>query len=77
MVAETAFEYNRMLAVAHYLSEDEVNATRLHIGLVNGTNAFLFGFSFFLYKLYVLYRMCRRQFKLYKKLRCYDDLQFM
>src|SRR5581483_9600956 len=32
VVAETAFEYNRMLAVAHYLSEDEVNATRLHIG---------------------------------------------
>ncbi|CAG8525696.1 10490_t:CDS:2 [Funneliformis mosseae] len=37
VVAETAFEYNRMLTVAYYLSEDEVNATRLHIGLVNGT----------------------------------------
>jgi hypothetical protein len=37
VVAEAAFEYNRILAVAYYLSEDEVNATRLHIGLVNGT----------------------------------------
>ncbi|CAG8668002.1 9284_t:CDS:2 [Funneliformis caledonium] len=41
VVAETAFEYNRMLAVAYYLSEDEVNATRLHIGLVNGTTIHL------------------------------------
>ncbi|RUS30548.1 hypothetical protein BC938DRAFT_479259 [Jimgerdemannia flammicorona] len=37
-IAETAFEYNRILAAAPYLSEDEVNATCLHIGLVNGTS---------------------------------------
>ncbi|CAG8750204.1 9552_t:CDS:2, partial [Funneliformis caledonium] len=41
VVAETAFEYNRMLAVAYYLSEDEMNANCLHIGLVNGTTIYL------------------------------------
>ncbi|CAG8535824.1 9221_t:CDS:2 [Ambispora gerdemannii] len=41
VAAEAAFEYNRILATAYYLSEDEVNATRLHIGLINGTTIHL------------------------------------
>jgi len=41
VAAEAAFEYNRILAAANYLSEDEVNATRLHIGLINGTTIHL------------------------------------
>ncbi|CAG8627870.1 8372_t:CDS:2 [Ambispora gerdemannii] len=41
VAAEAAFEYNRILAAAHHLSEDEVNALRLHIGLINGTTIHL------------------------------------
>ncbi|CAG8693660.1 12966_t:CDS:2 [Rhizophagus irregularis] len=41
VTAEAAFEYNRILTAAFYLSEDEVNSTRLHIGLINGTTIHL------------------------------------
>ncbi|CAG8477322.1 6122_t:CDS:1, partial [Cetraspora pellucida] len=36
VVAEAAFEYNRILTAVYYLSEDEVNSSCLHIGLING-----------------------------------------
>jgi len=35
IAAEVAFEYNHILTAAYYLSEDEVNSSRLHIGLIN------------------------------------------
>ncbi|CAG8738545.1 15637_t:CDS:2, partial [Dentiscutata erythropus] len=41
VAAEAAFEYNRILTAAYYLSEDEVNSSRLHIGLINGTTIHL------------------------------------
>ena len=40
-VAEAAHELNRILSLGHDLSEDEVNRTRLHIGLVNATKIHL------------------------------------
>ncbi|RIB21234.1 hypothetical protein C2G38_2140746 [Gigaspora rosea] len=36
VIAEAAFEYNRIFASAYYLSENEVNATRLHLSFING-----------------------------------------
>ncbi|CAG8638122.1 10429_t:CDS:2 [Acaulospora morrowiae] len=41
VAAEATFEYNRILTAAYYLSEDEVNSSRLHIGLINGTTIHL------------------------------------
>ncbi|CAG8734852.1 41862_t:CDS:2, partial [Gigaspora margarita] len=41
VAAEAAFEYNRFLTAAYYLTEDEVNSSRLHIGLINGTTIHL------------------------------------
>ncbi|CAG8682426.1 2041_t:CDS:2 [Cetraspora pellucida] len=37
VVSEAVYEFNRILALAHDLSEEEVNRTRIHIGLVNDT----------------------------------------
>ncbi|CAG8453436.1 8769_t:CDS:2 [Diversispora eburnea] len=37
VVSEAVYELNRILALAHNLSEEEVNRTRIHIGLVNDT----------------------------------------
>ena len=37
MVAKAAFEFNRILGSFPYLTEDEVNQIRLHIGLAMGT----------------------------------------
>ncbi|CAI2179226.1 5312_t:CDS:2 [Funneliformis geosporum] len=37
IVAEAAHEFNRILSLMHYPSEEEINKTCLHVGLVNGT----------------------------------------
>lgn len=37
VVSEAVYELNRILALAHNLSEEEVNRTYVHIGLVNDT----------------------------------------
>ncbi|GBC03081.1 hypothetical protein RclHR1_04990004 [Rhizophagus clarus] len=36
-VQEAAFELNRILSLAHNLSENEVNKTKIHIGLISGS----------------------------------------
>ncbi|CAG8535224.1 2709_t:CDS:2, partial [Dentiscutata heterogama] len=41
VAAEAAFKYNRILTAAYYLSEDEVNSSHLHIGLINRTTIHL------------------------------------
>ncbi|KAF0526874.1 hypothetical protein F8M41_013920 [Gigaspora margarita] len=37
-VSEAAHEFNRILSLGGYQSDDEVNQTRFHIGLINGTS---------------------------------------
>ncbi|CAG8626865.1 5812_t:CDS:2, partial [Diversispora eburnea] len=37
VVSEAVYEFNRILTLANNLSEEEVNRTRIHIGLVNDT----------------------------------------
>ncbi|CAG8537112.1 11428_t:CDS:2 [Cetraspora pellucida] len=41
VTAEAAFEYNRILTAAYYLSKDEVNSSCLHIRLINETTIHL------------------------------------
>ncbi|RIA88311.1 hypothetical protein C1645_826576 [Glomus cerebriforme] len=37
IVAEAMHEFNRILSLTHYPSEEEINKLCLHIGLVNGS----------------------------------------